>query len=198
MHESTGAKIRSGLQIKILRVTFYGDISQIGRYEVCYSPNLCGGGAVIRGNDFSVGYGRGMIIRCHNAKISSNKIADIAQSAIVLYGAAEELEPFIPNNCTVEKNIIDNANVQGSYGICNSAIAISTKQFVSDNLSYRGDNVTVRGNHISNSGDYSIAVSMYNNAVITDNIISNGHCRSNKDDDIIIINSAADVRDNGG
>ncbi len=104
----------------------------------------------------------------------------------------------MPDNCTVEKNTIDNANIQGSFGICNSAITISAKQFVSDDLSYHGDNVTVRENHISNSGDYSIAVNMYNNAVIIDNIISNGNCRSNKDDDILIINSVADVRDNGG
>ena len=198
MNESTGAKIRSGLQIKILKVTFCGDISPIEQYAMCYSPNLCGGGAVIRGNDFSDGYARGMIIRCRGAKIFSNKITDVAQSAIVLYGSAEELEPFVPDNCTVEKNTIDNANIQGSFGICNSAITISAKQFVSDDLSYHGDNVNVRENHISNSGDYSIAVNMYNNAVITDNIISNGQCRSNKDDDILIINSVADVRDNGG
>lgn len=170
---TNGTAIRTGLPMKVLKVTFDGDISGVPEYSLCFSRNRCGGGAVIRNNRFSDNLSRAVLIRGDNAVIIGNTISRTGTASIVIKGDANELEAGLPDNAVIKQNHIYYANnLGGTYDSYRSAAIIANlSQANSRDTTYRGRGIDISDNYIYGCGAYAISMKMYEDSAVYNNKI---------------------------
>ena len=170
-----GTAIRTGLPLKVFKVTFDKDISGVPEYSVCFSRSRCGAGAVIRNNKFSDNLSRAVLIRGDNAVITGNTISRTGMASIVIRGDANELEAGLPDNAVIKQNHIYYANnLGGTYDSPRgAAISANLSQTNSRGTTYRGKGIDISDNYIYGCGAYAISMKMYEDSAVYNNKMIN-------------------------